>query len=486
MFLSNTRAALGMFTGSGNQFDEEQLNIGVSDFNITEIKSKVTSIDLAFLGLEQPDMDFDLWFLELSRLSNGFVMVDYIFRVYVSIRLLMRYWFATSLEMPNIDVRANKEVKNPFRMHPARAAVAFATSPMGGFIIFLMTSAWILGMVLALYAPMLHSYRSGCVSATGNGTFVTKNLFSISYNHAYQDGSGLLIEGMDAFDLKRGDACTSRYTTSATLQNSMSSNFTAYSSFHGEVSNNMGLLHRCLDSHELDAAFRDACCGIMPYPACPDSHRPTASLCPIDGRQSIIDTPIPFDPPSIQLTDPSCLAKTIGNEWTINDATFDCEQVATCSVTCPEPRKPLLRASSMRCGCAVEWYLHSKWMGTTFAFLLYVFMNMARVMFFSGITRLLWKRLHPARFTMLATCDLNGSLVTSSKISGKSHQDLVNAIQIRSKAGPVAKELGARLRSCVRNFYITGAGLLLGSIVANGVWIYALTLSTQTLTPHTS
>ena len=109
LYLSNTRTALGMFSGIGNQYDEDILNLDVPSFNVTEIKSKVTSVDIAFEGLQEPDMDYDLWFLQLSYLSDCFVLVDYIFRAYVTIRLLMRYWFATSLAILLIELNAELE-----------------------------------------------------------------------------------------------------------------------------------------------------------------------------------------------------------------------------------------------------------------------------------------------------------------------------------------------------------------------------------------
>ncbi|KAL7551655.1 hypothetical protein ACHAWF_014838 [Thalassiosira exigua] len=514
LFISQTRAALGMFSGIGNEYDDDVLNVAVPALNISEIKSKVTNIDLAFEGLQQPDVDFDLWFLQLSQLSHGFVLVDYIFRAYVSIRLLMRYWFATSLAMPVIDLRANKEIKNPFRMHPARAAISFATSPMGGFAIFLASSAWIIGIIWALYAPLLHSFTSGCVSANGNGTFLTKNLFSIAYNHAYQDGSGLLLEGMDAFDLKRGDACSSRYTASAALQNSMASNFSTYSSFHREVSDNMGLTQRCIDIDELDSAFGDACCGVVTYPDCAIGQSSSDVTCPMDEQRTIMDISIPYELPGksspsnsatcksiprlnvftsfagLSLADPSCSAIANESDWMIKDAVFDCEQLESCSVTCPGPHKRRLNSVCERCGCTLEWYLHSKWMGSTFAFLLYIFMNVARVTFFSGVTRLLWKHIYPEQFTVSVTCDAVGTLVTPSKINGSTHEDIISAIQNRSSTNcdvgchNLSKELHAKLKRCLRSFYIIGVALLLGSILANGAWIYALAVTSQTLIPH--
>ena len=171
----------------------------------------------------------------------------------------------------------------------------------------------------------------------------------------------------------------------------------------------------------------------------------------------------------------------------LKNAVFDCEQLGTCSVTCPGPHKSLLDAISERCGCTLEWYLHSKLMQNIFAFFLYVFMNIARISFFSGITRLLWKQIYPDRFTVSATCDSGGSLVTSSNVSGPSHKDLIVAIQTNSKGAQnseLSREFRAKLNRCLRNFFATGIALLIVSAFANGVWIYALTVTSQPLIPY--
>jgi hypothetical protein len=289
-----------MFSGIGNQYDGGKLDAFIPSFNITEIKNKVTNIDLSFEGLQGPDIDFDLWFLEFLNLSDAFIFVDYILRFYTSIRLLMKYWFATSLAMPSIDLRVNKEIRNPFRMHPVRAAVAFVTSPLGGLVLLLTACTWLLAMIAALYVPLLQSYTSGCVRASGNGTFVTKNMYSLAYNYAYQDGSALLIEGMDAFDLKRGDTCSSRYTTSATLQNTLTSNVTTYANFHRQMSKSMGVAQRCIDSDELDSAFTEACCDMITYPDCPIGNSYSKSvMCPMDERRAILTIPIPYELPGM-------------------------------------------------------------------------------------------------------------------------------------------------------------------------------------------
>jgi hypothetical protein len=286
-----------MFSGIGSQYNESGIDVNIPSINITEIKSKVTTINLNFESLTQPDIDFDFWFLQFSSLLDRMVWLDYIFRAYISIKLMLKYWFATSLAMPQIDMRVNKDIKNPFRMHPARAAISFITSPLGGFILFVMTGLWMAVVVSTLYIPLYRSYISGCVDSGGNGTFITKNLFSVSFNHAYQDGSGLLLNGIDAFDVKRGDTCSSRYAASATLQNNMINNFTAYVNFHKELSDNMALALRCIDGGKLNSSFIEACCGYPTYPSCEAGLPKSEIACPIDDRREIMKIQLPYELP---------------------------------------------------------------------------------------------------------------------------------------------------------------------------------------------
>lgn len=183
--------------------------------------------------------------------------------------------------------------------------------------------------------------------------------------------------------------------------------------------------------------------------------------------------------------DPSCLIQTNGSDYAITNAIFDCDSLKACNVTCPGPHKGFLSAVIERCGCTFEWYLHSKWMGGAFAFFIYTLMNIARISFFSAVTRLLWKQIYPDRFTLLATCDSKGSLVTTSKVNGVSHEDLIHAIQSKSNGADreITKELHDKLNRCLRNFFATGIVSLLGSAVASGGCVCALLFVSHSLTP---
>jgi hypothetical protein len=121
-------------------------------------------------------------------------------------------------------------------------------------------------------------------------------------------------------------------------------------------------------------------------------------------------------------------------------------------------------------------------------------MNMSRLFFISGITRLLWKYIYPERFTVLVTCDSNGGLVTSSKDVYASHDDLFKAIRVRSVSSRqkdsddeerlLSRDLRAKLSRSLNNFYIFGAAHIVVALVATGVWVYIVVVVSQSLTPR--
>lgn len=296
-FVSKIRSAIGMISNERKSYhDEGTVDLNIPTFNMTKIKSKATSIQLDFEDFQRPEADFDLWFLRLTDLSDGFVLVDYVFRLYVSIRLILKYWFATSLPTPTVDIRSNKVVRNPLKMHPARALVTFLSSQLGGFILVGLLSVWLVSILTTLYIPLMESYKSGCIVVNEKGAFVANNLYSMAYNHAYQDGSRLLVEGTDAFNLKRRDACNSRYTTSAALQNNMTSNFATYSAFRDETSTSVDRVERCIDKRELHSEFRDRCCAYMSDSDCEGSAKASNMACPFDDGLLYSRNPVIYGP----------------------------------------------------------------------------------------------------------------------------------------------------------------------------------------------
>lgn len=122
-------------------------------------------------------------------------------------------------------------------------------------------------------------------------------------------------------------------------------------------------------------------------------------------------------------------------------------------------------------------------------------MNATRLFFIAGLTRLMWKFIYPNRFTVLATCDSSGGLVTTSNRRVVSHDDLIKAIQVRSfssrqkgdedeESRNLSKELRAKFDRSLNNYYITGAIFITISLLACGVWVYVVVVVSQSLTPR--
>ena len=196
----------------------------------------------------------------------------------------------------------------------------------------------------------------------------------------------------------------------------------------------------------------------------------------------------------MMLQEPACFVSIDDDSLGINEIIFNCEELASCVMVCNEPQRELLIPATEKCGCAIEWFIHSEWLGTALAFLLYFLMNVARVFFIGGTTRLLWRYIYPERFTVLVTCDSNGALVTTSKGTFASHNDLIKAIQVRSFSSQhkcdksqerhLSKDLRSKLSRSLKNFYIIGAAEIVVSLVAIGVWVYIIVMVSQSLTPR--
>jgi len=66
---------------------------------------------------------------------------------------------------------------------------------------------------------------------------------------------------------------------------------------------------------------------------------------------------------------------------------------------------PIARVAS----CTAQWWTHALLLRWIFSVIIWVFLNIFRVVFTSGLTRILWNYLNTGQFTYLATCRPDGS-----------------------------------------------------------------------------
>ncbi len=181
------------------------------------------------------------------------------------------------------------------------------------------------------------------------------------------------------------------------------------------------------------------------------------------------------------LSKKSCSNQTDKNESNLFDATFDCEVLPSCLVTCTGPHKEKLRKISKECGCLAEWFLHSVWLQGIIAIMVFALLNASRVGFINGLTRVLWKSLHPGTFTVWATCNEKGKFLAQS----------FNAASLSFKSDGEIPSQSIRLNGQIRKeiewnsfvFRVGGALLMIVALSLNIPWILVLVRSSDATSP---
>jgi hypothetical protein len=120
----------------------------------------------------------------------------------------------------------------------------------------------------------------------------------------------------------------------------------------------------------------------------------------------------------------SCDIDTESVQWRLDEAIFDCSTLPYCDITCPGPHKDRLRRITKECSCLTEWFVHSLCFRWLLSILIFGLMNSSRVIFVNGLAKVIWRRLHPGTFTVWATCDETGAIITQLGSDDKNEEGL--------------------------------------------------------------
>ena len=100
--------------------------------------------------------------------------------------------------------------------------------------------------------------------------------------------------------------------------------------------------------------------------------------------------------------------------------------------------------------CTAQWWMHALVLKMVFSILIWMFVNIFRVVFIQGLVRMCWQCLNTGNFTFLATATADG-------VATFKEEDLADRIQ----------EMLIRLR-------LSGFLLIVLACVAQVPWIFAL------------
>ncbi len=171
------------------------------------------------------------------------------------------------------------------------------------------------------------------------------------------------------------------------------------------------------------------------------------------------------------------------NQRNLVDATFQCEALSSCQVTCMGPQKEKLKQASKECGCIIEWFVHSIWLRGVITLLVFGLLNASRMGFIDGLARLCWKSLHPGTFSVWATCDDQGKFLSQSFHAGGFTTN-TDGQESPSHTIYLNGEIRKQIERNSLAFRIGGAVIIVFSILLNVPWIIVLIRSPDTTRPN--
>ena len=436
-----------------------------SYFNISSEYSKLSDVNIHFESMVAAGIDQDVWILWLGYLGDAIFLFDLFFRIYSTIRHFYRYWSVGALTLPKVDLKSKMEKKprNLLKMPTFRLVVLIITNPAMGVFTLTMTVGWLVSFAASVYAPIYQDYLVGCITPAGGGTFISKNLFSVAYNHAYQDGSSRLLNGLEKFDSARAKACSSSYATSATKYNYHATIFESLFDAQNRSTNQMDLMKRCLAKGALSDVYRKACCGVEGYESsCFTDNEKFNQTCPLND---MVQPAVPFLPPADYLANDACkVSFSRDPHWKMEDAVFICDNLPLCNNFCQGPNQAKIRRATRECGCMTEWYLHSLWLKIVLSLLVFSLCNTSRVVFVDGLARLYWQRLNSGVFVVETNCTQDGRLITKRIKDEKGEGKVQEYIKAEIDRNMIKYQAVGLALMVVAVFGIILCGYLLGCI----------------------
>lgn len=341
------------------------------------------------------------WLLTpINLMASLFQILDIVWRLLQSINILRRFWGRSSLPISPVDVTTDKESKSRAQavvVNPLRAMAMLATSPLviaGVLFTFLFLAG---GIAFSVYQPFYLSYNEGCVAknadgvVTGDGTVLTRNAYAIAYNYASHTGNKLRLSGLEDYEQKRSDFCARYGEKSANDERRVQAQMELIVGSHVRTSADVQLMKKCYDTNFLD---NDPTYGWTAHPVNDTS------------------TGQPYPLLSVTLGEAAC--SVVLSNSSLEDGVYNCQELPECDIECNDLADEFgndqseLYSYTRTAACTAQWWFHSNVLRMTFCITIWVFVNIWRSLFVSGMIRVCWNFLNTGFFTYIATCTSNG------------------------------------------------------------------------------
>jgi len=469
-FLAKEAVALNAYAEL-EQYQDDDFSFQTYNFSISEeAYTLVSGLYFPFEPLSKSTIDFDIWMISVGNIAGLFVVLDYVYRGYRSFVIFARFWGRASLAIPDADMRIDRDQVKCRFMTPRVVAFNVLTSPFMWGALYTVFFAIFVFFLCQMYVPIYNQYIDGCVVGETNGTFISNNLYSIAYNYASEDGNEKYFNGMEDYNIEKVDYCSAYSTSSQEQQNEDGLFMDSLKTSQKATRDDMYLMEQCIDSSTMDELFQKACCGKTNYDDCStygtdDGWYNSSWKCPINDYSDK-----PFQTVGEYVAEAGCDEPSAWSDWDLKDAVFYCTDVPDCTITCGGPNKEIIRTTTEQCGCMLEWLIHAVWVKFSLAAVIYILMNVSRMLFTRACCKVFWEHLSPKVFTYTATCDEKGRVLAPEKADQFHH--------FTGEDGALKSELDRTLARYVEaaKWEVLFAALL------NVPWIVFLSLVDHTLT----
>ena len=386
-----------------------------------------------------PGIQIDEMLAWFFRGWSLFELVDTIWRILETVRILRSFWGRSALNVAPIDIASDADSKaratSSFKVtNPIVQAAAIATHPLVVASLLIFFASLIGYVAFSFYMIPFTLYRAHCTSlchepgGVCDGTFLTGNAFSLAFNSATSEGTSKRLKGIDEYERRRVELCAAYGVRSAQDERQVRSEYDIILSSHVRAQGDVHLMRRCYDTGYLDLQWAQYSTALAPYELV-----------------------------SAALASSACDAHL--TNATLEDGAFDCTELPECNLGCDDlidnegvdgPAAEELFALSRLAMCTFQHWAHSIVVRNVFVVIIWIFINLGRIILLMGISRLAWEHLNTGHFAFLGT----------ARHDGTSTHD--------------PEELADKIHSTLRHMRLIGLGMLLIALALQVIWLIPL------------
>lgn len=298
--------------------------------------------------------------------------------------------------LPVIDARSFQAKELGWRVNPL-FWFKVVTHPGMALLIFGIIGLLCLLALLGAYIPIYHDYQSACVHRSSSGTLLTRNAYSFAYNYAASDYNNQVSKSLGQYDRNRTVMCASVGQDRTVQQNKDEKDANTSTSEYDTRAGQLALFEMCINHTKPDF--------------------PSAANLSVYAN-----TPYPYSQPEWNERIDCSQAGVYGGP-PITNATLDCALLPLCHLPCTGPDKQALTAMTYESGCQSEWMVHAGLFRTVFALLVYVCLNISRILITTAVVRLCWRSLSKEGFDFRGSVDRMGRITKETAESIKVKTD---------------------------------------------------------------